>query len=147
MLCPEPSADEAVPNKPQEGSKLDRAVTPGRIRHLAARQSRVVLVDRYADPSIGPDALGEADVVAVSVGQNDGTHVRDRPPHRRELPRAIAVQARDPRVDDGHLTGLLDEIAVDDALVPDAVDAPRDPHRSTRYRFGCPGALGTTACV
>ena len=56
------------------------------------------------------------------------TSVGDRPSHRCELAGEIAVQPGHPRVDDGDLVRFLDEVRIDDAAVPDAVDAGCDPH-------------------
>jgi hypothetical protein len=85
-------------------------------------------VDRDRDVALLAEPLGEADVVAVTVGEDERAHVRDRPAHRRELAGEVAVQAGHPGVHDGDLVRFLDEVRVDDAAVPDAVADGGDPH-------------------
>jgi hypothetical protein len=85
-------------------------------------------MDRHRDLLLAAEALGEADVVAVPVGQDQGADVGDRPAHRSQLPRDVPVVAGHAGVDDRHLAGLLEQVGVDDAAVTNAVDALRDLH-------------------
>jgi hypothetical protein len=105
-------------------------------------------VDRDRDVSLRAEPLGEADVVAVAVGQDQGAHVLDRSAQRRELLRQVPVQAGDPRVDEGDLVRLLDQIGIDDAVISDAVDARCDlyidlPRPWARPRGSVPPSIGS----
>jgi hypothetical protein len=59
-----------------------------------------VNADGYA--TFGPDALGEADVIAMRVREHDRADIFERAPHRRELSRKSVPVARHASVDDRH---------------------------------------------
>lgn len=82
-------------------------------------------VDGHAELDARP--LGEADVVAVAVGEHDAADVGELPPQSGELAPQPPVVACEPRVDDGDAVGLGDEVHRDH-VVPDAVDSLRDLH-------------------
>ena len=86
-----------------------------------ARERRVVLVHVDGDPQLGPRPLGEADVVEVGVGEDEGADLggvaTDLPQH----PLQRVPGARHPGVDDRQPGLGLDQVPVD-AGVFDPVD-------------------------
>jgi len=128
---PEPAVRDREPEEAQQRRELGRAEALGRIRHLAACQGSVALVDPDRNGPLASKAFGEADVVAVAVGQHQGSDVGDRPAHRRQLGREIRVVAGNAGVDDRDLAGILDEVAVDDAVDTDSMDRRCDLHDGT----------------
>jgi hypothetical protein len=73
-------------------------------------------VDADGHPALAADALGEADVVRVGVGQQHRAHVRQGAAHARQFGRQVSPVARQAGVDDGHPARLFHEVAVDEAV-------------------------------
>jgi hypothetical protein len=59
-----------------------------------------VNADRHT--TLGPNALSEADVIAVRVREHDRSDIFERAPHRRELRWKCVPVARHAGVDDRH---------------------------------------------
>jgi hypothetical protein len=71
----------------------------------------------------------EPDVVRVAVSQDDSADVVDGPAHAGELVLEFAPLSGQARIDDRHLAGLFDQIAVDDAG-SDLMEGRGELHRS-----------------
>jgi hypothetical protein len=85
-------------------------------------------MDRHRDVLFAAEPLRKADVVGVPMGKEQGTDVGDGPPHRSQLPGNVPVVAGHAGIDDRHLTGILEQVGIDEALVTDAVNARCNLH-------------------
>src|SRR4051812_21416322 len=94
---------------------------------LPASHLRIELVDAHRHAPLAAQALREADVVDMGVGEHECANVTKGPTHERELIRKILPVAGGARVDDGDLASLLEQIRVDQPGA-EPVDARRDPH-------------------
>ena len=124
----EAAPTQAEEHEPQERDRADRTAASRRVLHLAAGQCGVELVDRHREAALGPGALGEADVVGVPVGQDDGPDVVQGATHRRQLGQQVRPVAGHPRVDDRDAAGLLEEVHIDQARA-ESTDPVGDLHR------------------
>jgi hypothetical protein len=61
-------------------------------------------------------------VVDVAVGQQQRPDIVNRAPDRRELTAEVLPVAGQPGVDDGDAGRVLDEVAVDQARPPEAME-------------------------
>src|SRR5438093_3142578 len=99
---------------------------------FAASNLRVELVHAHRHAPFAAQALGEADVIYMGVGEHECSNVRACPTHRGEFARQIVPVARRAGIDDRDLAAVLEQIAVHEARA-DAMDTGNDPHR---LRFG-----------
>lgn len=72
------------------------------------------------DASLGAEALGEPDVVAVAVGEHDAADVVDGATDGIQLAGEVGVHAGQPGIDEGDALGRDDQVGGDD-VVADAV--------------------------
>ena len=110
---PERAVTRAEQQEPDERPDPD---LPGLLAlrlDLAAGHRRVELVDRGQDRPLAAESLGEAEVVAVAVGQHERPDVVERAAHRGQLAREVGPVAGHAGVDDRHLARLLDQVGVD----------------------------------
>ena len=72
-------AQRAVACRPsqetQQWPQVGRAKALGRVGDLATRERSVELVDQHRQGQLAPRTLREADVIAVTVSQQDRAHV------------------------------------------------------------------------
>src|SRR5207253_3338526 len=89
---------------------------------LAPSHLRVELVHAHRYPLFAAQALGEADVIDVRVGEHERSNVGERAAHRCELVREIVPIAGGSSVHDRDLAALLEPIRLDktrtDAMMP-----------------------------
>src|SRR3954451_19789036 len=128
MPCSQPASYEALPKEPKEWSDLRRAEPFHRIRNLPSSQRCVGLVDRDGNAMVVPEPFREADVVAVTVREDERLDVIHAPAHRRELPWEVSIEPGQAGVDERHASALFDEVRIDLAVASDAVDPWRDFH-------------------
>lgn len=80
---------------------------------------------------LAAQALGEADVVGVAVGEHHAADVGERTTHRGELGGQLLPLPCEPRVDHGDALGSVDEIDRDD-VGADAVEGGAELHQMPR---------------
>jgi len=78
----------------------------------------------------GPGAFGEPDVIAVGVSEEDRFEVHEVAPQHGHLPDQLVPVAGCPRVHQGELAAVLDEVEVRHAL-RQPVDVRCDLHAMT----------------
>ncbi len=84
-------------------------------------------VDEHRDAHLLTEPLGEADVVAVAVGQDQTADVRERTTDVVELALKVVPVPGEARVDQGDALGQVDEVRGDD-VVADAVQVGGELH-------------------
>ena len=126
VLRPESTAPARVPHESHQGTDPDLA--PARFRLLLATGAgRIGLVDVDRDVRLQAEAIREADVVGVAMGDQQGAYVGERAAHRCQLGEEVVPLAGEACVDDGHAAGILDQVGGDD-VVADAVERWRELH-------------------
>jgi hypothetical protein len=85
-------------------------------------------MDVYSNALALPEPLREADVVGVTVSQNDAPNVIERAAQLRQLLLQLTPVARQTCVDDRDPSGLLNEVTVNDIRAT-AMQTGCEPHR------------------
>ena len=122
----------AVRLEPEEVRAEARFVLGGR---AGSGRLGVGPVDPDHGLSLRPRPFGEAGVIAMRVGQQDGIQVGQRAAERPGCPFERLPVARRTRIDQREFGAVLDEVEVDDTL-RQAVDAVRDLHIRIVVRSG-----------
>jgi hypothetical protein len=111
-----------------EGQEPDQGPDPlgvarrWRLLDLAARLGGVGLPDIDGHRMVAAEAFGEPDVVDVAMGQQQRPDVVEGAPHCREFTAEVFPMTGQPGVDDGDAGRVLDEVAVDQARPPEAME-------------------------
>ena len=135
--CAAPLLRRAYPKKPRVGpTRIGPIGVFGLSPPLRAIGVGGVHVDRNA--VIAPQALGEAEMVAVAVREHDALDVVERAAHRRQLGAEIAPVTGQTGIDHGDPFGVDDEVRGDD-VVADAVKVRSESHVDLRCRGCCAG--------
>jgi hypothetical protein len=134
-----PEADGQC-QEPQKRQRPDRPQTWGvRIANgldFSTGQLGVCLMDQDGNVPFTANPFGKAQVVRMSVGQDDRPNVFELSAHRFEFGRQVSrVVAGRARVDDGHFAGLLQEVDVDHPATQTPY-AGGDFHRYHPFRWG-----------
>ncbi len=80
---------------------------------LRAGELLVGRVDEHRHVVLAADALGEADVIGVGVGEHERAHVGPGVAEPGEAGDELVVERRDAGVDDRDAAGVLDDVVID----------------------------------
>jgi hypothetical protein len=107
-----PPAPARVPEKAEKRPDLE--TTDGRLLwRLAPGEGGVRLVDINRDIVIAAETFGETEVIGIAVGENHALDLTDTPSHGFQLLQQLRPMTGQPRVDEGHPTLILDQVASD----------------------------------